>query len=227
MKKILQTILGAAGLLAVTCLPAAAQGLSVNGAFTSNYVWRGFTQSNNHAAVQGGADYDFGNGLAVGTWASMVDFNDDTNAEWDIYGGYTGMFNDMFGYTVGAIAYLYPDAPDGADYSFFEGYAGLNANLGPAALSGKIYYSPNVFGTSDDYSLYYTAGITIPFAEFLAASGNIGYYDFETGTNITDWNIGLSATYMMFTASVMYAGNDLPGTDEYLVGTIGVKISVP
>jgi uncharacterized protein (TIGR02001 family) len=224
MKRILQGLLGAAGMMAVAT-PAMAQGLSVNAAITNNYVWRGITQSDENFAVQGGADYDFGNGLAIGTWASTVDFNDgETSFELDLYGSYSGMFNDMFGYTVGAIGYLYPDSPSGSNLDFFEIYGGLSAMLGPATLSGRLYFSPDI---ADQTSLYWTGGIAVPFGGFFTASANIGYYDFENGFDYVDYNVGLAATYEFVTASLTYTGTDIDGADEYLVGLISVKFPIP
>ena len=43
----------------------------------SDYDFRGFSQSAKGPALQGSADYAFGeSGFAVGAWASNVDFND-------------------------------------------------------------------------------------------------------------------------------------------------------
>lgn len=226
MKRILQSIVGAAALAVVAVSPAMAQTFSANITGTTNYMWRGITQSANDPALQGGVDYDFGNGLAVGTWASTVDFGDDTSLEWDIYGSYTTSFTEMFGGTFGVIGYVYPDAPGGADYDFVEFYAGPNLTLGIASVTGRVYYSPDVYASSG-YSLYWTGGISIPFAGFLTASANVGYYDFDDLKDYVDYNIGLSATYEFLTLTGMYVGNDLPGSDEEFVGMLTAKFTVP
>ena len=50
---------------------------SGNVAMTSDYTWRGVSQSNEDPAIQGG--FDYANGLFyAGTWASNVDFGDDS-----------------------------------------------------------------------------------------------------------------------------------------------------
>ena len=54
---------------------------------TSNYLWRGTTQTSNEAAIQGGLDYAHDSGFYAGTWASNVDFGDETSYELDFYGG--------------------------------------------------------------------------------------------------------------------------------------------
>jgi uncharacterized protein (TIGR02001 family) len=222
MKKYLLSVAALAGLLTVPALPAAAQTVSLNAAVTNNYVWRGITQSDEEFAVQGGADLDFGNGLAIGTWASSVDFNDDTSMELDVYGSYSGTFgmDSPFGYTVGVIGYFYPDQPDFADYNFVEIYGGLSAVLGPATATGRLYYSPDLGG---QHTFYWTGGIAVPFATFFTASANVGHYDYEFSDGYTDYNVGLAATWQFLTASLTYTGTDIDGADEYLVGMLQVK----
>ena len=48
--------------------------LSANVAAVSNYFWRGVSQTDDKAAVQGGIDYSHESGLYAGTWASNIDF---------------------------------------------------------------------------------------------------------------------------------------------------------
>jgi len=65
-------------------------GISANVAATSNYVWRGMTQSDDAPAIQGGFDLEY-KGFYVGTWGSSVQFGDTTTAmEADLYAGYAG-----------------------------------------------------------------------------------------------------------------------------------------
>ena len=55
---------------------------------TSDYVFRGISQTDNDPAIQGGADFGYGI-LYAGVWASGLDFADapPANAEVDWYGG--------------------------------------------------------------------------------------------------------------------------------------------
>ena len=63
---------------------------SANASMTSNYIWRGLTQTENEAAVQGGIDYAGDSGFYVGTWASNVNYGagDVYSYEHDIYAGF-------------------------------------------------------------------------------------------------------------------------------------------
>src|SRR5690242_11363460 len=73
MKKHLSIVLGATalGLASMAATPASAQiaGLSANAAVTTNYIFRGISQSGANPAVQAGLDYNIGtSGFAIGTW---------------------------------------------------------------------------------------------------------------------------------------------------------------
>jgi uncharacterized protein (TIGR02001 family) len=215
-------LLATVGLATLAASPALAiDGLSGNAAITTNYVWRGVTQSADNPAVQAGLDFALGDsGFAVGTWASSIDFGDDSPMELDIYGSYSGNFSDAFGYTVGVIGYLYPNqASTSPGYDFYEVYGGLSYDFGPLAVSGKVYYSPDLLGTS---TWYYTGGVAVPLGEYFAATANIGSYNFEAGPDYTDWNVGLAATIDSYTISATYTQADLPGAagDSKLIGAI-------
>jgi len=90
---------------------SAAAELSANIGATSNYVWRGATQTDDNAAVQGGIDYAHDSGFYLGTWVSNVDFGSGGEVEWDLYGGFGGEVGG-FGYDLGIIYYAYPDSTD-------------------------------------------------------------------------------------------------------------------
>ncbi len=65
---------------------ALAMGLMISGAAnaaveanigaTSNYVWRGVTQTSDDATLQGGVDYSNEDGFSLGAWASDVKWVD-------------------------------------------------------------------------------------------------------------------------------------------------------
>lgn len=86
---------------------ASPHSLTGNLTFTTDYVFRGVSQTNEDAAVQGGFDYAHSpTGLYVGTWASNVSFPPGS-LELDVYGGWTRTWGD-FGVNVGLLHYDYP-----------------------------------------------------------------------------------------------------------------------
>ena len=73
MKQTILTSLAAAGLLAAT---GAAADITGNVGLTTDYVFRGISQTDEKPAIQGGLDYAHSSGAYAGVWASNVDFND-------------------------------------------------------------------------------------------------------------------------------------------------------
>lgn len=118
----------------VHVIPVAEHTLTGNVSFTTQYVFRGLSQTNGKPAIQAGLDYAHSSGLYVGTWLSNIswftDQNNGTkaapvalsspggglsnsaNLEWDLYGGFKGNFTDDVSYDVGGVYYYYPGIYD-------------------------------------------------------------------------------------------------------------------
>ncbi|HZY17358.1 MAG TPA: TorF family putative porin [Ramlibacter sp.] len=113
-----------------------------NATLSSDYRFRGFTQTNYGPAFQGGFDVAHKSGFYVGNWNSNVKdtLYNGASLEMDFYGGYKGEFSGLT-YDIGAIYYYYPksgkDTGLGTKIDNKEVYFGLG--WGP--LSGKLYYS--------------------------------------------------------------------------------------
>ncbi len=122
---------------------------SFNVGVASNYLFRGVTQTDDRAAIQGGIDFEAESGFYLGTWASNVDL-DGAGYELDLYLGFATELDNGLGFDVGYIYYAYPDAsPD--DIDFGEIYASIS--YGP--FSGGLAYtihsdnSDGLFDTGD------------------------------------------------------------------------------
>jgi uncharacterized protein (TIGR02001 family) len=93
--------------------------LAYNIGAVSDYRFRGITQTNYGAAVQGGIDFAHKSGIYLGTWASNVNWVKQVNGatkgdyELDLYGGYKGEIKPGLTYDVGYIAYTYPGNDSG------------------------------------------------------------------------------------------------------------------
>ena len=72
---------------------------------TSDYFWRGASQTQGSSAIQGGVDYS-NSGFYAGVWGSTVDFNTETEIEYDFFAGYTVALDDL-AIDVGVIQYNY------------------------------------------------------------------------------------------------------------------------
>lgn len=167
---------------------------SSNVALTTDYVFRGLSQTDRGPAVQGGFDISH-SGFYGGVWASSVDFGDDTTMEIDFYGGYT---HDMGAATVdvGVIYYAYPDSPELATGSqeFAEIYAGVSGTVAGADVGISIAYSPEFYGETGE-ATYIQTSLDYPLMENLSASFSYGISDFSDGMLNRDYqDIALGVT---------------------------------
>jgi uncharacterized protein (TIGR02001 family) len=200
---------------------------SANVALTTDYVWRGVSQSDEKGAIQGGFDVAHPIGIYVGTWASNVDFDDgepgtgDPSMELDFYGGYAHEFDIGVGIDLGVINYRYPGQDDFNWTEFYGGASyGFDFGLG---INAAINYSNDVFNT-DETGVYYVFGADYGFDTKypITISGSYGYYDFDNDVNgndlpnsYQDWKIGVSMDVSYFTFDVSYTDTDDDGEDLY------------
>lgn len=217
----------AAGITALSALlasPALAEGLSGTAAATTNYLFRGVSQTSDQPTVQASIGYDFGSGFSVGAWGSGLDFHDfgdDKSAlETDYYANYATKLGNA-DLTIGAIYYAYPTSAGSAKYDYFEATAGLSYDFGPAAINGAVFWSPEFTGKTGN-ATYLTAGLSVPITPWLSAAGNYGYQTIDKGTDYSTWNLGLTATYDKYSLNVMYSQTDLPTplNDSKFVATL-------
>lgn len=146
--KLKQTALksvSAMGLALALCGPASAEelGISFNIGATTDYVFRGFSQSAADPVAQGGLDVTYGMFYA-GVWGSGIDFGTGApNAEVDFYTGITPTFANI-NFDLGVIYYVYPNAPDaGAELDYLELKAGASTTvLEKLGIGATVYYSP-------------------------------------------------------------------------------------
>ena len=85
-------------------------------ALTSDYFFRGESQTMGSSALQGGVDYNNG-GFYAGVWASTVDLGMDTEMEYDFYSGYAVALDDL-AIDVGIIQYNYDGEMDSVEEYF-------------------------------------------------------------------------------------------------------------
>ena len=179
--------------------------LSANIAASSNYLFRGVTQTGDSAAVSGGIDYTQDSGFYAGTWISNIDFSTgpaDTNgdgnfdvsgdskadAEVDLYAGFGGDLGDSgLGYDVGVIYYYYPGAGGDMQGGNLD-YSEVNGSVSFGPLTGSIAYTfwgeANDPAPFHDGDIYYKLAADLPFEyKGFTSSAFIGRYDFTDDGN--------------------------------------------
>ena len=187
---------------------------SISGSLTvtTDYVFRGYTQTGEDAAVQGGLDWADSSGWYVGTWASSIDFGlaDDASIEVDIYGGYAWEANDV-SYDVGLLYYAYPGADSRSGYDFIEAYASLGYDLDAVSLSGAVHFTPDNFGETGT-GWYLTGGLSGGLTDALSLDANVGFSQVteDFGEDYLDWNVGLSYSFSQLALDLRYHDTDAP-----------------
>lgn len=214
----------AAAMVATAASAASAQDteFAFNAAATTDYVFRGVSQTDEEFALSLGADLTVGSFYA-GAWTSNVDFGDDTDLEVDIYGGYRTEAAG-FALDLGVVGYLYTSAPDGADYDYVELKAAASRAVGPVTLGGVVYYSPDFFGAADEEAWYWEGNLAFTPAEDWTVSGALGVQVLDVSDDYTTWNLGVAyAATDNLVLDVRYHDtdlDDLPIAEGRVVATV-------
>ena len=231
-------LLASAAALAVI-LPTAARAedppksdwtISSNVGLFSDYRFRGVSQTNKKAAIQGGFDVSHVSGFYAGNWDSNIDSAMYTggNIEMDFYGGYKMPIGD-FTLDLGGLYYYYPGSgntsayPGSVKIDNFELY--VAGSYGPVSLK----YSQAVtdfFGAPDSKNSYYLdLGFSHDFGQGLGVNAHAGYQKLKGGAmvaqinnpalvdSITDWKLGVTYEMKGFVFGLSYIGTnrDLTG----------------
>lgn len=193
--------------------PTPAYTLTANVGLTSQYVYRGITQTAEKPAIQGGADFTHSSGLYLGTWGSNISWFSDNpsngtgnsvSMEWDLYGGYRNTIGDI-GYDVGVLQYYYPGRyvtlPAGVvKPDTTEVYGALSYKW----VTGKVSYvvSNGLFGVDKaDGSYYLDLTVNIPMVDTWTINAHVGdqHYSGSNGGisndslySYTDWKLGVT-----------------------------------
>lgn len=201
----------AVGLAVIGASSVAQAEISANVGATSNYVWRGVSQTNDSPAISGGIDYADESGVYVGTWASNVDFGpgaaNGPGAEVDFYGGYGGEMSGV-GYDVGLIYYAYPQH---TDLDFIEFYGSVSYSVVTAGLAYTVDKQASG-GNENDLYYYLSAGVDLD--DGWSIGGTVGQYDFEAGGDYVHFQLDVTKSagdFGDFTMSASVSDDDGSG----------------
>lgn len=244
MKKlVLVAAIAATTFGAVSTAQAVEVTTTANANLTTDYKFRGISQTNGGPAFQGGFDAAFSNGFYLGNWNSNVNFpgegsglsSGSAGLEMDFYGGYAGSFANGIGYDVGALYYFYEGVPIAAGAP----------ELDTLEIYGKLTYGPVYaklsYAATEDYfgvaaangsidqggSTYLDLGYTLPLSEQLSLTAHYGLTSYDkdvannrlgTGTVDSYADYSLAATYAIspkYSVTAAYIDVDDDGVDFF------------
>lgn len=234
-----KSLIALAASLLLTALPTVSQAeetspLSFNVSLTTDYRYRGLSQTRLKPALQGGLDFAGPNGLYLGAWASTIkwvkDGGGDANVEIDVYGGWKGEVAKDLTLDVGALTYVYPSNGLNPSANTTEIYGALS--FGPATL--KYSHSlTNLFGFPDSKnSGYIDLSASFDLGDGLMLAPHVGYQKVAhlSAASYTDYSLTLSKSFGAWTPSLAVVGTD---TDAYVspvgnkdLGKTGVVLAV-
>jgi len=207
IKLSLATILATAS-LAITA-NASEVGVSANVSMTSDYMWRGMTQSAGSPAIQGGFDLDY-EGFYIGTWGSNVAGDPDetqggeyyygkASMELDLYGGYSTEISGV-GIDVGFLQFMYPKDSEAKGWG--EAYLGLSYDLEMLSVGAKYSYAIDTMDNGwTDYNLLELSA-SVPLPQDMAIDVTYGLYE-----NVGDfYYAGFTKSYKSYEFTVAYTG---------------------
>ncbi|QDX27731.1 hypothetical protein FPZ54_18100 [Sphingomonas suaedae] len=216
--RITKPLLGAL-LLAATATPAFAQdeteapdAFTITGSATvvSDYRFRGFSQTNEEATIQGGFTVGHESGLYVGTWGSGVGFAN--GSEIDVFAGFATEVTSGVTFDVGATLYLYPGT---ADSSIIEPYVAVSGTVGPASLKVGLAWAPegqDSLGDAGGVYVYSDAAVGIPSTP-VKLKAHLGYAKSDSflgglDGEVLDYSIGAEVSWKALTLGVSYVNTD-------------------
>ena len=219
-----------------TALPALAQEanpLSFNVSVTSDYRYRGISQTRLKPALQGGVDYAHSSGFYVGAWGSTIkwisDAGGDADVEIDTYAGYKTEVGGGVTVDVGFLRYNYPGNDLAVSANTNELYGAVS--YGPATLKYSHSIS-NLFGNADSKnSSYLELAATFDVGGGFTLTPHIGHQKVKNNSvfSYTDYSLTVNKDWSGFTFG---AGFVATNTDNYIggkgkdLGKNGVVVSV-
>lgn len=225
MKKLTSTLI-LSGLMSPMAMaadaPASPHTLAYNIGLTSDYIFRGISQTQHDPAVSGGVDYSHASGLYAGTWVSQQKwvkaggpYKTSSNWEIDLYGGYKGCA-DKICYDIGLIRYYYPGDKVATQVSpdTTEAYVGLSYGAVSVKYSHAIsdyFISWGTLGTTKTQgSNYLELNATHDLGNGWGVLAHIGSQKVKNYTlaDYTDWKVGVTKDIGVGTVTVAYSDTD-------------------
>ncbi|WP_259238219.1 TorF family putative porin [Rheinheimera pacifica] len=186
---------------------ASAVELSGDITFTSDYAFRGVSQTEEAPAIQGGLSLASESGFYVSVWGSNVDFLAEGTLELDVMLGWSGAINDDWSTDVGIMRYGYPNtAIPGSN--FWEVYGSLSYK----DLTFGLAYSDDYYANSGKFYYIY-ADYSYALTENFSLDLHVGQNEYDdSSASYLDWSVGISTEVLGAGLSLAYVDTDINGS---------------
>lgn len=193
-------------ILGISASQAGAAELTLSGdvTFTSDYAFRGISQTEEAPALQGGLSLSDASGFYLSVWGSNVDFLSEGTLELDVMLGWSGAINDDWSTDVGIMRYGYPNtAIPGSN--FWELYGSLSYK----DLTFGLAYSDDYYANAGDF-IYVYANYSYAITEAISLDLHVGQNEYDdSSSSYMDWSIGISTEVLGAGVSLTYVDTDI------------------
>jgi uncharacterized protein (TIGR02001 family) len=201
-------VLGSVLAASMASSAAMAGGLTGNVGIVSDYFFRGIDQGVSSAA-SAGVDYDFGNGVAIGTWGADVG----DGIEYDLYGSYSGEAGGA-SYSVGFTTYRYTG-------EFDDTYNEINLGAGFGPISLEL--TKGTYDTDPDSEDYTFVGVTLEQGGAYLTYGSFGE---DADGSYIEAGYGMEAGGFDVGVALISADDDLSQVDNDSDGQTDAEVSM-
>ncbi|HET7268124.1 MAG TPA: TorF family putative porin [Oleiagrimonas sp.] len=162
----------AIGMSLMPSTAARAAELSGSASLTSDYVWRGTSQTHGNAAFQAGFAVGGASGFYASVWGSNIDFGPgtDARAELDTAVGWSHALGRDWALDVSVLHYAYPGSDADLDWTELDGTLTWRDNYW-----ASLGWSPEALG-SDSSGTYALVGAAFPVADRFRIEATLGHY---------------------------------------------------
>lgn len=183
-------------------------------AVTTDYIYRGLSQTAGNPAAQAGVQFHSPAGWNAGLWGSSVDFQNGSGVayELDLHTGYSWSLSPDWSMQLGYVHYAYLDDND-AGYDYDEVSASVSYQQWATA---SIAWSPNTskhtyWGfISEKQALAYEFSLLRPVTPRWSLCGGVGYYDLSdlVDTGYWYWSAGIAFSWQGMQIDLLHIDTD-------------------
>lgn len=184
-------------------------------AYTSDYLFRGVSQTSENAALQGSLSFAHSSGLYFTAWGSSISVAGPAGGlELDTLLGYAGKAGDV-GYDVGVMRYNYPGSNDGNmgfEPDFDEVYGSVSFKGAKLGLA----FSPDYYLETGDYLYAYLDYSTEVAGLGLLAHVGVNNFDEDymaAFDGYVDYKVAVSKSVGGVALELAYIGSDMDDAD--------------